>query len=235
MNYRGQKVADTHIVNFPGGKGGMYQRLINLMPAHDVYIETHLGGGAVMRKKRPANCNIGIEADPRVIQRWRVHKQLDFELIHNDAIKYLKEYEFTGKEFIYCDPPYLRETRKKIRPLYKYEYTYEQHLNLLEAIKSLPCKIMISGYVSKLYSELLKNWHTHSFQAKCHQGVSTEWLWMNYSPPVELHDYSYLGDNFRERERIKNKSKRWIAKLKSMPVLERQALLSAMHTVSEHH
>jgi len=47
--------------------------------------------------------------------------------------------------------------------------------------------------------------------------------------PDKLHDYHYLGDTFKERERIKLRSKRWIRKLKSMPVLERHALLSAIH------
>jgi hypothetical protein len=53
---------------------------------------------------------------------------------------------------------------------------------------------------------------------------------MNYPTPVALHDYRYLGDNFRERERIKRKANRWVAKLQNMPVLERQALLSAIDT-----
>ena len=35
---------DNAGMNYPGGKGGVYQRLINLMPPHEVYIETHLGG-----------------------------------------------------------------------------------------------------------------------------------------------------------------------------------------------
>ncbi|MCP4270600.1 MAG: hypothetical protein GY781_01355 [Gammaproteobacteria bacterium] len=56
---------------------------------------------------------------------------------------------------------------------------------------------------------------------------------MNYIAPVELHEYSYLGNNFRERERIKRKTQRWTAKLQSMPILERQALLSAMDMVRE--
>jgi len=47
--------------HYPGGKGGVFQRLINLMPPHEVYIETHLGGDAVMRNKRPAERNIGLE------------------------------------------------------------------------------------------------------------------------------------------------------------------------------
>jgi hypothetical protein len=56
---------------------------------------------------------------------------------------------------------------------------------------------------------------------------------MNYEAPVELHEYRYLGNNFRERERIKRKTKRWTAKLQSMPILERQALLCAMDVVRE--
>ena len=63
--------------------------------------------------------------------------------------------------------------------------------------------------------------------------MATEWIWMNYSKPVQLYDYSYLGDNFREREKIKLKLKRSTARFKSMPILERQALLSALQTVNE--
>ncbi|WP_203415563.1 hypothetical protein [Candidatus Scalindua japonica] len=56
---------------------------------------------------------------------------------------------------------------------------------------------------------------------------------MNYNIPVEVHEYRYLGNNFRERERIKRKTQRWTARLQSMPILERQALLSAMDIVRE--
>ncbi len=93
--------------------------------------------------------------------------------------------------------------------------------------------VMISGYDSILYKESLKGWYTHNFQAACHHGVATEWLWMNYRFPMILHDYRYLGNNFRERERIKRKSKRWVERLQSMPILERQALLLAMSEVRD--
>jgi DNA adenine methylase len=91
--------------------------------------------------------------------------------------------------------------------------------------------VMISGYKSQLYMEFLKDWHTNFFQATTHHGTATEWIWMNYSLPEQLHDYRYLGDNFRERERIKKKTKRWILRLKKMPALERKALLSAIYPV----
>ena len=213
---------------YPGGKGGVFQRLINLMPPPEVYIETHLGGGAVMRNKRPARSNIGIEIDPKVIRSWTAANEIAFEVVHGDATTFLKRYPFEGKELVYCDPPYLRETRKKYYPLYKYEYTHEQHIELLEVIKSLPCLVMISGYHSTLYSESLENWRTYSFQAACHHGVATEYIWMNYPAPVALHDYRYLGDTFRDRERIKLKSKGWVRRFKAMPVLEREALLAAI-------
>jgi DNA adenine methylase len=219
-------------MNYPGGKGGVYQKLINIMPPHEVYIETHLGGGAIMRNKRPAKINIGIEIDPKVIAMWSSNTTpKNFKLICKDAIEYLNDYQFTGKELVYCDPPYLRNTRKKYYPLYKHEYTIEQHVELLKVIKSLPCMVMISGYKSQLYMEFLKDWHTNFFQATTHHGTATEWIWMNYSLPEQLHDYRYLGDNFRERERIKKKTKRWILRLKKMPALERKALLSAIYPV----
>ncbi|MCP4990377.1 MAG: DNA adenine methylase [Colwellia sp.] len=218
---------------YVGGKGqtGVYQRIINLMPPHEVYIETHLGGGGIIRNKLPAGHNIGIEIDPKVIKLWREDNSLDIELIQADAVSYLKSYEFTGKELIYCDPPYLRQTRKKRVKLYKYDYRVEQHVQLLEVVKSLPCKVMLSGYESTLYRETLKDWHSHIFHAGCHHGMGTEWLWMNYSPPLQLHDYRYLGDNFRQREKIKKKTEVWVKKFQRMPVLERQALLHALDAI----
>jgi site-specific DNA-adenine methylase len=221
--------------HYPGGKGenGVLQRLINLMPPHETYIETHLGGGAIMRNKLPARRNIGIEIDPEIINLWSAN-QINFELVHGDAVTFLKNYQWTGKELVYCDPPYLRETRKKHYPLYKYEYTCQQHIELLETIKSLPCMVMVSGYQSKLYEEMLTGWRTYSFQAGCHYGVATEYVWMNYPLPLELHDYRYLGDTSRERERLKFIKRNWIRRLKSMPVLEREALLSAIKTAFNH-
>ena len=65
------------------------------MPPHEVYIETHLRGGAVMRNKRRARRDIGIEIDPQVIELWHQNKQIGFELIHDDALNYLKSYCFS--------------------------------------------------------------------------------------------------------------------------------------------
>jgi hypothetical protein len=56
----------------PGGKAGagVYQRIINQIPPHDVYVEAFLGDGAILRRKKPARRNIGIESDPGTIAKF---------------------------------------------------------------------------------------------------------------------------------------------------------------------
>jgi len=129
---------------------------------------------------------------------------------------------------VYCDPPYLLETRKS-GPLYRYECTTAQHQKLLIILRQLPCQVMVSGYWSPLYAEALHDWYAVHFEVMTRGGSqATEWLWCNFLPPQSLHDYRYLGQNFRERERIKRKTQRWKARLLKMPALERQALLTAL-------
>lgn len=216
-------------MHYPGGKGasGVYQRLINQIPPHRVFIETHLGGGAIMRFKKPAEINIGIDLDKDVLDAWPKTGQI--QLIHSDAINYLAAYPFIGDEFIYVDPPYLSYTRQSDRAPYKIDYSEEQHIALLEMLSTIPCNVMISGYCSPLYERHLAEWRVQSFVVRTRSGAEAEeFIWMNYPAPVELHDYSYLGETFRERERIRRRIERWRARLESLPPLERNALLSAL-------
>lgn len=280
---------------YPGGKNGagVYQAIINRMPPHRVYIEPFLGGGAIMRLKRPAAVNIGMDLDAQVIQdfrppspdltiwtvspaaavpaigstaghgggrpreltaisgdgRRRASSALAsgsapaglagfsdagaprFHFQHGNAIEFLAGYPWAGGELVYCDPPYMHETRGR-KDLYRHEMTNAQHQQLLAAIRQLPCLVMISGYWTALYMDRLAGWHSWSFQAVNRAGQrTTEWIWQNFAEPVALHDYRYLGQNFRERERIKRKTARWIARLAAMPLLERRALLAALETV----
>lgn len=55
----------TPMTSYFGSKAtsGLCQPIIALMPPHDTYIETHLGGGAIMRRKPPALRNI--ESTPK--------------------------------------------------------------------------------------------------------------------------------------------------------------------------
>jgi DNA adenine methylase len=230
---------------YPGGKNGsgVYQTIINLLPPHEVYIEPFLGAGAIMRMKRPAAKNIGIDRDLEALKHFRdpiahngdtagaTAKHGDAgscTVINGDAFEFLTTYPFTGGELVYCDPPYLHSTRSDPH-LYRYEMSVADHARLLTIIKALPCMVLISGYYSDLYAQALRAWNTVSFQTVNRGGkLVTEWLWYNYPAPIALHDYRYLGEDFRERERIKRKKQRWINRLKRFEILERQALLAAI-------
>ena len=49
---------------------GLCQPLITLMPPHSVYLETHLGSGAIMQRKPVARRNIGIDIDAQALARF---------------------------------------------------------------------------------------------------------------------------------------------------------------------
>jgi len=225
-------------MTYPGGKAGagVYQQIINQIPPHRVYIEPFLGAGAVMRFKKPAGCSIGIDSDGDLIAKWRSwiaeksDEHADLIVKKGDAISFMQSYDWQGGEFVYCDPPYLFETRSCKHKLYECEFgEVVQHERLLHVLLSLPCMVAISGYWSSLYAEMLVTWRTISFQTTTRGGgVVREWLWMNYPEPTQLHDYSYLGNNFRERERIKRIKTRWSARLARMDRLERYAVMAAL-------
>jgi DNA adenine methylase len=224
-------------MTYPGGKSGsgVYQQIINQIPPHRVYIEPFLGSGAVMRLKRPAIVNIGIESDAAVISLFWNENPMAINIINGDAISFLSTYNWQGDEFVYCDPPYLFETRSCKRPLYACEFgSVDQHRQLLKLLLSLPCRVAISGYCSPLYAAMLQAWRPITYQTRTRGGgVVTEWLWMNYEEPVELHDYRYLGNNFRQRERIKRIKTRWLARLQRMDALERYAILAIIDEYGE--
>jgi DNA adenine methylase len=216
---------------YPGGKNGagVYQRIINHMPPHRVYVEPFLGGGAIMRAKRPACCSIGIDADDHVLIQAREWRIPGLELVHANSIEWLASTTLSGDTLMYLDPPYLLSTRRQHRSIYRYELTDHDHYELLRIIKRMSCMVIISGYRSDLYDRELAGWRTDRFQTMTRGGkLATEWLWMNFDTPIELHDYRYLGDNYRERERIKRKQARWRRRLIEMPATERYAILSVL-------
>lgn len=227
-------------MTYPGGKngGGAYQRIINYMPPHDTYIEGFLGSGAVLRNKKPANTNIAIDRCSEAISLCNsLHtKPKSVAFLEEDIFEVLFELKpfklktpfiQDRKTLLYLDPPYLPETRKS-GELYNFELSSDDHHRLLNIVTALPCMVMISGYRSALYGTALCRWTRIDYKAVTRQGMVDEALWMNFDPPKELHDYRYLGENFRERERIKRKKQRWKNRLEKMDRLERLALMEVI-------
>lgn len=214
-------------MKYPGGKGKTYQHLVNLMPPHIVYIETHLGGGAVMRHKRPAAHNIGIDLDERVIDAWKAMENSSVELVHGKAEDFLRRYSFTGSELVYCDPPYHPATRRQQR-VYRHDYSERDHVELLELLVTLPCRVLLSGYAHPMYDAMLTGWNRRQFMAATQNGTREETLWFNFEPPTKLHDARYLGSSFRERQSRKRRLQRLQMKVKSMEPTERNAFMQWM-------
>lgn len=222
-------IADDDLrMRYPGGKGKCYQRLISLMPPHSTYIESHLGGGAVLRNKRPAQVNIGIDADTQVIERWRRELPGLCRLVHGDAASFLASYPFSGEELVYADPPYLPEVRRRAK-VYRHDYAADDHERLLAVLKALPCKVMLSGYDSSMYRGLLADWRCVSFAAKTHVDVRQERVWLNFDPPATLHDASHLGATFRERQSIKRRHARMVDRFNRMDSVERHQVLALLN------
>jgi DNA adenine methylase len=210
-------------MRYPGGKGKTYHHIINLIPPHKTYIETHLGGGAVLRNKKTCLDSFAIDRDARVIQYWRRHFPSLASYIETDAVDFLTTKNFRGDEVLYCDPPYLPSTRRQER-VYRYDYTRNDHERLLEVLRSLPCKVLISGYPSRLYDRRLRGWSSRKFLSKSHSGVRVEKLWFNFDPPDRLHDSRYLGNSFRERQTFRRRIDRIRRRISSLSSQEQHFL-----------
>lgn len=244
-------VGDTGHMSYPGGKcgSGVYQAIINQMPPHLQYIEPFLGGGAVMRHKRPARMNVGWDLDPDVVVRaadlvgrgeWflggpgvvvdhgRCRPRADIRCA--DAVEQLSMWRWSTDTLVYCDPPYLMSTRRRHRPLYRCELSEEGHRALLRVLLRQQCRVMVSGYASEMYNRALSAWRVVRYWTTNRAGARVEeLLWCNFPEPEELHDYRYVGRDYRERERIRRRCSRWVTMLQGMTMLERRALLSTVH------
>lgn len=228
-------------MTYPGGKGsaGAYQRIINHMPPHRVYIEACLGSGAVLRKKRAAEVNIGIDRSADAIKLCRRlggARADKARYLEGDALKLLPSLKSTGCDrhyieqpdtLIYVDPPYMKHTRKG-GDLYDFEMTDADHAMLLSILTEARSMVMISGYRSDLYDVALQGFTRIDYLTNTRRGMVPECLWMNFPLPAQLHDYSHLGENFRERERIKRKAGRWANKIKQLDRLEQLAIMDAL-------
>ena len=102
----------------------------------------------------------------------------DAQIENKDAIELIRRYD-DPETLIYIDPPYLQELRKK--NMYKYEYSLEQHKELLSAIKQSKSMIIISGYDSELYDAELAGWSTAQTNTIAQMGLHrTEKIWCNF-------------------------------------------------------
>ena len=115
---------------------GLCQAIIALQPRHQTYLETHLGGGAIMKRKPPALRSIGIDLNARAIRNFSCAYEV--ELVHGCCHRFLAAFPFEGSELVYSDPPYLHSVRRSERR-YRHDYAEADHEELLALLRGLPC------------------------------------------------------------------------------------------------
>lgn len=219
---------------YPGNKSNAWWHIINQIPPHQVWVTGYAGNCHVTRHKLPAKQNFATDVNPQVIPYWKspALKHIHFTLM--PFLSFIQQFQFslsiTEQWYIYLDPPYLHETRSAGRIIYRHEMDEQQHSELIQwAIQTTltsNVNIGISHYPCPLYDGLLKSgWRKIEYTVATHNGPVIEAYYMNYPEPTELHQYTYLGTDFIDRQRIRRKVGRWVKNLKNLPPLERAAIL----------
>lgn len=122
-----------------------------------------------------------IDLLPEIIDRLR-----RVQILSQPAIDAIKRFDHP-EALIYCDPPYLHETRGPTsRDIYGIEMTEKEHVALACVLKECQSKVVISGYPSRLYDEMFSSWRTTEFDIANHSAGGhkkrrkRETLWLNW-------------------------------------------------------
>lgn len=105
------------------------------------------------------------------------------------------------KVLIYLDPPYLLETRHGKQ--YRCEMDRKDHIALLETAKAHKGPVLISGYESDLYNDMLHGWHQE--ETTCYSQVGSkkkEILWMNFEPEGRQMSIEEMLEGAKENDAI---------------------------------
>lgn len=137
------------------------------------------------RTRRGMNENVAaylsaVEGLPDVHERIR-----RVEIRQLDAVEFITTYDHPTALF-YCDPPYLHETRS-MTDAYRHEMTDEGHIKLLNTLRDIAGRFVLSGYDNSLYDEYRRayGWRRVEMEidnkaaAGSEKRRMVECLWMN--------------------------------------------------------
>ncbi len=104
-----------------------------------------------------------IDGLPDIVERLR-----RVQILHQPALQAIRR--FDGPDtLIYCDPPYLHETRDaNSRDVYGVEMSEREHRELLVVLNECDGTVVLSGYPSPLYESLLGAWRRLEFDIANH-------------------------------------------------------------------
>jgi DNA adenine methylase len=224
----------TTLDNYTGHKkvNGLFQKIINQVPKHIIYAELFAGSAAIYSLFTvPAATIILNDINPEVQQLLKV--KFPNVIVGNQcAIYLLKNFidnNYRKETFVFLDPPYHHSTRPLATELYKHEMTDFDHVQLLESVLNLKSNVMLIHPKCELYDIELSHWRKVEVKVRYHKKTQIECLYMNYPEPTELQDYSFLGNDCWERQRINRKTEAYIKKFQKMPVLERNCIINKLN------
>lgn len=103
------------------------------------------------------------------------------QIEHKPALDLISRFQ-SPDVLIYADPPYLASTRGGKQ--YRHEMSDRDHVELLEALKAHKGPVILSGYDSPLYREMLAGWETVRWTAYTKSAKRREeMVWCNFEVP----------------------------------------------------
>ena len=126
------------------------------------------------------HCNLGTKSPIRKAAARLKEVQIE----QRPAIEVIRRFN-NPKCLIYCDPPYVLETRSTKQ--YNFEMSNKDHEDLLNTVRESKSKIIISGYESGIYNDALKNWRKKTgYSLTQSLRKAKEVIWMNYDCEKQL-------------------------------------------------
>lgn len=108
-----------------------------------------------------------------------IHRRLQGVVIERrDALEVIRAQD-TPQTLFYVDPPYMPSTRSSAK--YRHELNIEQHQALLDRLMKVQGMVVVSGYPSELYDDVLGGWRRVERKHRASGSVlpRTEALWIS--------------------------------------------------------
>lgn len=113
--------------------------------------------------------------------RYASERLRGVQIENKPAVDLIQRFNFKNV-LIYCDPPYVLETRHGKQ--YQFEMTDKEHEELLNVLLQHKGPVIISGYDTDLYNSVLQGWT--KYERTAYSQVASkrkEIIWLNYEPP----------------------------------------------------